>query len=91
MTQIDYVDKLAKYADNQASSSSSAAAPKTIPTGKVLFDNLENLFYMEHEIKCLFQVQPNFFKYNEADEILRKLPRTRIAQEKWWVDMIEIL
>ena len=59
MTQIDYVDKLAKYADNQASSSSSAAAPKAIPTGRVLFDSLENLFYVEHEIKHLFQVQPN--------------------------------
>jgi len=46
---------------------------------------------VEHEIKHLFQVQPDFFRYTEADEILRKLQRTRISQENWWAEMIEIL
>jgi len=91
MTHIDYVDKSALYADNQTSSSASASAPKALPTGRVLYDSLENLFYVEHEIKHLFQVQPNFFKYTEVDEILRKPQRTRMQQEKWWTDMTEIL
>lgn len=91
MTQIDYVDKLAKYADNQASSSGSTIAPKALPIGRVLFDSLENLFYVEHEIKHMFQVQPNFFQYTEVDEIVRKLQRARIPQEKRWTYMTEIL
>ena len=90
MRHIDYVDKLAQYADNRASSSASASAPKALPTGRVLYNSLENLFYVEHEIKHLFPVQPNFFKYTEADEIFKKLQRTRKPKEKWWIDMIEI-
>lgn len=47
---------------------------KALPTGKVLYDGLENLFYIEHEVKHLFTVQPNFL----ADEIYRKLIRMKI-------------
>ena len=78
MRHINYVDKLTQYIDNQASSSASAFAPKALPTGKVLYDNLENLFYVEHELKNLFPIQPTFSRYTETDEILRKLQRTKI-------------
>jgi len=91
MRHEDYVDKLAQYANNQASSSAGAFAPKALPTGRVLYDSLENLFYIKHEIKHLFPVQPNFIKYTEVDEIFRKLQRNRIQKEEWWTDMIEIL
>jgi len=91
MRHIDYVDKLAQYADNQASSSASASAPKALPTGRLRYDSLKNLFYVEHEIKHLFPIQPNFVKYIESDEIFRKLQRTRIPHEKWWTDMTDIL
>jgi len=33
MKHIDYVDKLNKYAEDQASSSTSASGRKTLPTG----------------------------------------------------------
>ena len=56
MRHEDYVEKLAQYANNQASSSTSASTPKALPTGRILYDNLENLFYVEHEIKHLFPV-----------------------------------
>jgi len=78
MKHIDYVDKLDQYANNQASSSTSTLAPKALHMGRVLYDNLENLFYVEHELKHLFLVQLTFFKYTETDEILRKLQRTII-------------
>jgi len=87
MRQDDYVNKLHQYTNNQASSS----APKALPTGIVLYDSLENLFYVEHELKHVFLVQPNFVKYTEADEIFRKLTRTRIPRDDWWTDMIDIL
>jgi hypothetical protein len=65
MTQLDYGDRLRKLAKEQASSS----GIKALPTGKVLYDTFENLFFLEHEVKHLFLTKPNFAKYTEADEI----------------------
>jgi len=59
--------------------------------GRVLYDNLENLFYVDHDLKHLIRVQPTFFRYIETDEILRKIQRARIPQQKWWEEMLQIL
>ena len=91
MIHQSYVEKLNKYADNQASPSTSSSAAKALPTGKILYDSLENLFYLEHEVKHLFPIQPTFFRYTETDETLRKLQRTRIPEAQWWEDMLDIL
>ena len=79
MKHIDYVDKLNKYVGNQASSSS-AVGVKALPTGRVLYDSLENLFYIEHEVKHIFTIQPNFFRYTETDETLEKLQRHKFPK-----------
>jgi len=76
---------------NQPSSSTSASTPKALPASRVVYDSLENLFYVEHKLKHLFLVQPNFVKYTKADEIFRKLQRTKIPREDWWKNMTEIL
>jgi len=57
----------------------------------VLYDGLENLFFIEHEVKNLFTVQPNFVKYTEANEIYRKLTRMNIPKEEWWTNITNIL
>ena len=85
-----YVKKLDIHAHNQASSST-ISSEATLPTGRNLHDRLENLFYLEHEVRHLFPNQPNFFRYTEADETLRKLQRTKIAEDKWWEDLLELL
>ena len=85
-----YVEKLDKHADNQASSSTSSSIA-ALPTGKNIHDRLEILFYLEHEVKHLFPIQPNFFRCTEIDETLRKLQRTRIPEDKWWEEMLELL
>ena len=85
-----YVEKLDKYADTQASASTSSSTA-ALPTGKNLHDRLENLFYLEHEVKHLFLAPPTFFRYTETDETLRKLQRTRIPEDKWWEEMLELL
>ena len=64
---------------------------KELPRGRVLYDNLENIFYIEHEVKHLFQLQPIFFRYTETDETLRKLQKQRFPEPKWWEDMLDIL
>ena len=91
MSHQDYVEKLNQYADNQAGPSTSSSTEKALPTGRILYDSLENLFYVEHEVKHLFPVQPTFFKYTEIDETMRKLQRTKIPEAQWWEDMLDIL
>ena len=87
MSLESYDEKLNKYADNQTSS----LVAKGLPTGKILHDSLENLFYLEHEVKHLFPIQPTFFRYTETDETLRKLQRTRIPEAQWWEEMLDFL
>ena len=85
-----YVEKLDKYAKNQASSSTSSSTA-ALPTGRNPHDRLENLFYLEHEVKHLFPIQLTFYRYTEADETLKKLQRTRIPEVQWWNEMLELL
>ena len=85
-----YVNKLDIHAHNVTCSSTSSSE-STLPTGKNLYDRLKNLFHLEHEISYLFPNRPNFFRYTEADETLRKLKRTIIAEDKSWEDLLEIL
>lgn len=73
MRHTDYTHKLNTYAIDQVNSSTSDSGEKALPSGQSLYDNLDNLFYIEHEVKHLFQLQPNFVRYTEADETLRKL------------------
>ena len=76
LRQAEYQIRLNKYAaDQQNASSSSTPAEKTPPSGQSLYNNLENPFYIEHEVQHLFTTQPNFYKYTNTDETLIKLQR----------------
>ena len=46
---------------------------------------------MEHEIRHLFEVPPNYYKYTEADETLVKIQRHQLPTEEWWMGMIHTL
>jgi len=87
MTQEQYIDRFHKQSKSQASSS----AVKALPTGKVLYDGLENLFCIEHEIKHLFTSKPNFAKYTEADEVYRKMIRIKLPDNEWWTNFTYLL
>jgi len=87
MTQEDYIEKLNKLATSQASTS----GVKSLPTRKVLYDGLENLFYIEHEVKHLFKSKPNFSKYTEADEIYRKMIKMKLPNSEWRTSLIDLL
>jgi len=75
MEHKDYVYKLNTYVVNQTNTSSSTSGEKALPSTQALYDSLENLFYIEHEVKHLFTIPPNLFRYIETDENLRKLQR----------------
>jgi len=74
MTQLDYSDRHRRLAKEQASSS----GIKALPIGKVLYDTLEDLFFLEHEVKHLFLNKPNFAKYIEAGEVYRRILKMRL-------------
>ena len=87
MTQEDYIERLNKQARSRASSS----GVKALPIGKVLYDGLENLFYIEHEVKHLFTSKPNFAKYIEADEVYRKMIRVKLSDNEMWTNFTDLL
>ena len=87
MIQLEYSDRLRTLAKEQASYSSI----KALPIGKVLYGTLENLFFLEHEVKHLFLTKPNFAKYTEADEIYRRTLRVILPEAEWWDKMTNLL
>ena len=87
MTQLDYTDRLRKLAKEQVSTS----GIKALPTGKVLYDTFENLFFLEHKVKHLFVTKPNFSKYTKGDEIYRRLLKLKLPEDEWWEKMTYLL
>ena len=55
-----------------------------VPPGKVLHKSVENLFYLQHEIKHLFVVKPTFVRYTEVDENFRKITKIKLPNEEFW-------
>jgi len=76
---------------NQITTSSSTSEEAWPPSGQSLYDKMENLFYIDHEIKHLFEVPPNYYKYTEADETLDKIQRHQLPAEEWLTRMIQTL
>ncbi len=81
MRQVEYMHKSNKHVANQINVSSSSLGEKDLPSGQALYNNLENLFYIEHEVKHLFTIQPSFYRYTDTDETLRKLQRHKLPEE----------
>jgi len=91
LTREKYATRVNNYVTNQITASSSSPVETRPPSRQTLYDKLENLFYIEHEINHLFEVPPNFYKYTEADETLIKIQRHQLPPEDWWQAMLEIL
>jgi len=91
LSREQYANRVNNYASNQITASSSTSEETGPPSGQSLYDKLESLFYIEHEINHLFEVQPNFYKYTEADETLIKIQRHQLPTKDWWQSMLEIL
>ena len=87
MTHEDYNKKIKEVAKEQVITSSM----KGLPTGKVLYLNFENLFYLQHEVKHLFINKPTFSKYIEADEIYKKMIDIQLLDEERWEKLIDLM
>ena len=91
LRDIRYATRMNNYISNQITASTSTSEETRPPSGQSLYDKLENLFYIEHEINHLFEVSPNFYRYTEANETLIKIQRHQLPKEYWWQAMLEIL
>ena len=78
-----YAKRANNYATNQITTSSSTSEEIGPPSRQSLYDKLENLFYIEHEIRHLFELPPNYYKYTEADETLVKIQRHQLPTKEW--------
>lgn len=78
LTHEQYAHKVNTYVTNQITASSSTLEDTVPPSRQSLYDKLENLFYIEHEITHLFEVQPNYYMYTEVDETLIILQRHQL-------------
>jgi len=67
LTCDQYATRLNNYVTNQLTVASSSTAKAGPPSGQTLYDRLESLFYIEHEINHLFEMPPHYYKYTEAD------------------------
>ena len=87
MPQKDYDQKIRAYAKEQAKQ----PLPQGSPSGKVLLQYFENLFFLENDIKHMFTVKPNFSKYIEVDESYRKLKNMKIPTTEQWQQFIDMM
>ena len=80
MNQKDYDKKIRDYAKEQVNK----PLPQGSPTGKVILQYIEDLFFLQNEIKHLFIFKPNFSKYTDADEKFKKLKNVKIPNAEQW-------
>ena len=75
ISRDQFANRMAAYIENQITASGSTSQETGPPTGQSLYNKLEGLLFIESEVKHLFEIPPNFYRYTEADETLIKIRR----------------
>jgi len=83
----DYDKRIREVANGQAKNSSM----KGMPMRKVLYQDFENLFYLQHERKHVFVNNPTFEKYTEVDEVYRRMVNIKLQDTKTWENLNDLL
>lgn len=91
LTREQYATRMTNFISNQITASTSTSGEVGPPPGQSLYNKLENLFYIAHEINHLFEVPPNFYRYTEVDVTLTKIRRHELPKEDWWQSMLQVL
>ena len=87
----NYAKRVNTFSTNEITTGSSTSEETGPSSGKSLYDRVENLFFIMNEIRHLFEVPPNFYKYTEADETLDAILRHQLPTQEWWTKMIQLL
>jgi hypothetical protein len=85
-----YIKRVSTFAAIQIAETpgTSSAGPVT---GKILFEKLDNLFFIRNEVSHLFDEPPHFYKYTEADETLGSILKHQLPPPDTWQDLIRLL
>ena len=87
MPQKEYDLKIRNHAKEQARQQ----LPQGSPTGRILLQYFENLFFLDNEIRHMFTIKPKFSKYTKADESYRKLKTMKIPSAEKWQEFTDLL
>jgi len=87
MVQTEYDKKIRAYAKEQVNK----PLPQGSPTGKIILEYFENLFFLQNEIKHIFIVKPNFANHTEVDESYKKLKNMRIPSAEQWQEFTDLI
>ena len=86
-----YAKRVNTFAQNQISEAASSSAETGPITGQILFNRVENLFFIMNEITHLFDEPPHFYKYTEADETMGSILKHQLPAPDVWEELIRLL
>ena len=84
LTLDNYNKRIDAQAAAEISKSPSTSADTGPATGQIMYDRVENLFFLMNEIEHLFDTPPNFFKFTEADETLGAILAHQLPTQDVW-------
>jgi hypothetical protein len=87
MTLPDYKKRL----DTVAKDSSKFSGIQGSITGKEFLDSLQLDISIQHEIRYIFIIKPNFSKYTEMDEVYRRLLKVVIPSHLRWEEICNLI
>lgn len=91
LSHQNYAKRVNTFATNQITERPSTSEEIGPTSGQSLYNRVENLFFIMNEIKHLFEVPPNFYKYSEENETLDAILRHQLPTQDWWTRMIQLL
>jgi hypothetical protein len=87
MTLADYKKKLATVAKD----SSKFSGIQGSIMGKAFLDDLQLDISIQHEIRYIFIIKPNFAKYTEMDEVYRRLLKFNVPSNLRWEEIYNLI
>ena len=90
-THDQYAKRVNTFATSQINEKPSTSEETGPATGQTLYNRVESLFFIMNEIKHLFEVPPNFYKYTEAEETMDAILRHQLPTLEWWTKAIQMI
>lgn len=86
-----YVKRVSNFSATQIAEAPSTSAEAGPVTGQILFDRVDNLFFIRNEVAHLFDEPPHFYKYTEAYETIGSILRHQLPPPDTWQELIALL
>ena len=90
-THEQYAKRVNAFATSQINEKPNISEETGPATGQTLYNRVESLFFIMNEIKHMFEVPPNFYKYTEAEETMDAILRHQLPTLEWWTKAIQTI